>query len=128
MNESFASATSDKAYTWDAKNIIISILLFVVAGLFEIGGGYLVWKGVRANKSPIYIVFGSLALIAYGFIPTLQMSDSFGRTFAAYGGFFIVLSYAWAIGFDNMKVDIGDIAGASISVAGVCLLWFWPRN
>ena len=31
----------------------------------------------------------------YGFIPTLQPTSDFGRLYAIYGGFFIVLSYAW---------------------------------
>ncbi len=31
----------------------------------------------------------------YGFIPTLQPTSNFGRLYAVYGGFFIVLSYAW---------------------------------
>eukprot|EP01041_Mallomonas_annulata_P012878 gene12878-27159_t len=122
------TATDVTGTKWDVKDVIISIVLFLVAGLCEIGGGYLVWKGIRDKpKNPIYIVCGSLILIAYGFIPTLQPVDSFGRTFAVYGGFFIALSYIWSYIFDNMQLDKGDYIGASISLIGVIIAWFWPR-
>jgi len=42
--------------------------------------------------------------------------DSFGRVYAVYGGFFIVLSYVWAYIFDNFKPDIGDYVGTSIAI------------
>jgi drug/metabolite transporter superfamily protein YnfA len=66
-------------------------------------------------------------LIVYGFIPTLQPVSTFGRIFAVYGGFFIVLSYVWAVIFDSFVMDIGDYVGTGISLAGVLITWFWPR-
>ena len=33
--------------------------------------------------------------MAYGFIPCLQPMSDFGRIYAVYGGFFIVLSFVW---------------------------------
>jgi small multidrug resistance family-3 protein len=116
------------AMTWRATDIVISLLLFVAAGLLEIGGGYAVWIAIREKKRPeIFIPVGIIALTAYGFVPTLQPFDSFGRVFAVYGGFFIVLSYAWAAVFDGMKVDAGDYIGAAVALVGVCICWFWPR-
>jgi drug/metabolite transporter superfamily protein YnfA len=70
---------------------------------------------------------GSLVLIGYGFVPTLQPDANFGRIFAVYGGFFIVLSYCWAVAFDGFVMDKGDYIGAAIALAGVLLTWFWPR-
>lgn len=71
-------------------NIIKSILYFIVAGLFEIGGGYLVWIWLRGGKNLWYGVLGAVVLVLYGIIPTLQPADvSFGRVYAAYGGIFI---------------------------------------
>jgi drug/metabolite transporter superfamily protein YnfA len=90
--------------------------------------GWLVWQGIREKKSPaLYIAFGSIVLAFYGLVPTLQPSDSFGRTFAVYGGFFIVLSYVWAAALDGFIPDTGDYVGAAIALVGVCITWFWPR-
>ena len=122
------AAAQSSPQHWSAQTVVLSLVLFMVAGVFEIGGGYLVWIGIKKQYKPeLTLVLGSLVLVAYGFIPTLQPVDSFGRTFAVYGGFFIVLSYLWGYLFDGLRLDIGDYAGATISLAGVLLAWFYPR-
>ena len=111
-----------------AANVCATIALFIFAGVLEIGGGYLIWIGIRENYKPaITIPFGCVVLAAYGFVPTLQPSASFGRVFAVYGGFFIILSYLWAYVFDKTPMDTGDLVGSAIALAGVLIAWFWPR-
>lgn len=51
-----------------------SLLLFVLAGSFEIGGGYLIWKWIKENHSWQYGIFGFFMLAAYGIIATFQTS------------------------------------------------------
>lgn len=72
--------------------MLLAILLFIIAGLAEIGGGNLVWLWLRESKPLWYGIVGSIILVAYGIIPTLQNFPSFGRVYAAYGGVFIVLA------------------------------------
>ena len=75
-------------------HIAYSIALFVLAGLAEIGGGYLMWLWWRNGRTwPVGLV-GALALVLYGIIPTFQAAN-FGRVYAAYGGVFVVLSILW---------------------------------
>jgi small multidrug resistance family-3 protein len=52
--------------------VLRSILLFAVAALAEIGGGWLVWQGVREHRGLIFVGAGILALGAYGFVATFQ--------------------------------------------------------
>lgn len=49
--------------------MLITILLFLAAGLAEIGGGYLVWLWLREAKP----VAGALILIVYGILPTFLL-------------------------------------------------------
>ena len=70
--------------------IIKSVGYFILAGLFEIGGGYLVWLWLREGKPIGYAFVGAIILVLYGIIPTFQPAH-FGRVYAAYGGVFIVL-------------------------------------
>lgn len=60
-----------------------SIALFAVAALFEIGGAWLVWQGVREHRGAVWVGAGVVALGAYGFVATLQPDAHFGRILAA---------------------------------------------
>jgi small multidrug resistance family-3 protein len=105
-----------------------SIGLFIAAGLAEIGGGYLIWRWLRADAPVVVGVLGALILVGYGIIPTLQRSHDFGRIYAAYGGVFVVASLLWGWGFDGMRPDRWDLAGAAIVLAGVGIIYFSPRG
>ena len=107
--------------------VITSVALFVFAGLCEIGGGWLIWKWLRDGRPGWWGLIGGVVLILYGIIPTLQTSH-FGRVYAAYGGFFIVLSLLWGWALDGDRPDRFDVLGAAIALAGVCLMYYAPRR
>ena len=105
---------------------IQSLLFFVLAGLCEIGGGYLVWLWLRENKNIAYGFAGAGVLVLYGIVPTFQPAN-FGRVYAAYGGIFIVLSILWGWQIDKIAPDKCDLIGASIALFGVLIIMYWPR-
>jgi len=106
--------------------ILRSILLFILAGFCEIGGGYLVWLWLKEDKSLWYGILGGAILVLYGVVATLQTSN-FARVYATYGGFFIVMSLLWAMKFDHFSPDKYDIIGAAIALTGVCIIYYTPR-
>jgi small multidrug resistance family-3 protein len=113
---------------WTVGAVFASIGLFVLAGVAEVGGGWLVWQTIRNAKPWWWALLGSVILVAYGFIPTLQPEQlTFGRAFAVYGGFFIILSYAFGWLLDGNRPDVGDWTGSAIALAGVLVALFWPR-
>ena len=91
-----------------------SLFYFILAGLCEIGGGYLVWLWLRGGKSILFALAGSVVLVIYGIIPTLQPAH-FGRVYAAYGGVFIVLSILWGWQIDKIAPDKFDVIGGLIA-------------
>ncbi len=93
-------------------------VLFVTAGLCEIGGGYLVWGWMRDHKSLAWALLGALILAAYGVVAALQPISEFGRVYAAYGEVFIALALFWGIIVDGFRPDRYDLLGTSICVAG----------
>lgn len=109
-----------------ATTIAQSVGLFFLAGLCEIGGGWLVWQWLRESRSWSWGLIGGLVLILYGIIPTFQPVH-FGRVYAAYGGFFIVLSLLWGWIFDGNIPDRFDVIGAVVTLVGVCIIMYWPR-
>lgn len=106
-----------------------SVSLFLIAGLCEIGGGYLVWLWLREDRSIWFGLFGGIVLMLYGIIPTLQPAVfNFGRVYAAYGGVFIVLSLLWGWQIDRKTPDTFDLMGALICMVGVAIIMYWPRG
>jgi len=106
--------------------IIKSTSIFLLAGLCEIGGGYLVWLWLKEDKPIWFGILGGIVLALYGVVATLQTSN-FAKVYATYGGFFIVLSLLWAYKFDKYSPTKYDIAGALIALLGVCIIYYSPR-
>ncbi|WP_446715847.1 YnfA family protein [Bacillus sp. OTU2372] len=105
-----------------------AIILFILAGLAEIGGGYLIWQWLREDKPLWYGVIGGIVLVVYGVIPTFQKFPSFGRVYAAYGGVFIILAILWGWGIDKKTPDTYDWIGAVICLIGVTVILWAPRH
>ncbi|CAN5558278.1 YnfA family protein [soil metagenome] len=110
-----------------SKMLVVGVL-FVLAGLCEIGGGYLVWGWMREQKPISWALGGAVVLALYGVIAALQPISEFGRVYAAYGGIFIALALAWGVFVDGFRPDRYDLLGATICVAGVLVMVLPPRG
>lgn len=108
-------------------DVLRSLSLFVIAGVLEIGGGYLIWQWVRDGKSVLYGLAGTILLGLYGYIATFQAA-SFARVYATYGGVFIVMSLLWANRIDNYQPDKFDLIGAAVALIGVGIIYYAPRS
>ena len=109
-----------------ASALSLSLGLFILAGLCEIAGGWMVWQWLRESRPWTWGLLGAVVLVLYGVIPTFQ-SAHFGRVYAAYGGFFIVLSLLWGRIFDGNIPDRFDVIGAVVTLVGVFIIMYWPR-
>ncbi len=107
--------------------MIQSLFFFLLAGICEIGGGYLFWLWLREGKSAWLAVIGVIILAIYGVVPTLQPA-SFSRAYAAYGGIFIVLSLLWGWVVDRAAPDKYDWLGAWLAFLGVLVIMYAPRR
>jgi small multidrug resistance family-3 protein len=109
--------------------VIRSVLLFALAGLAEIGGGYLMWLWLREGW-PLWVgLIGAFILVLYGIVPTVQPSNlDFGRVYAADGGAFIALSLLWGWRVDGVRPDMPSTIGAVIALVGAAIIVYWPRG
>ena len=110
------------------SKVVKSCLLFFLAGLAEIGGGYFIWIWLRNDASIMWGVLGGLVLIVYGVIPTFQQFPSFGRIYAAYGGVFIIMSILWGWWIDGVKPDFYDWLGTLVGIVGTAIILWSPRK
>ncbi|HEX2407196.1 MAG TPA: YnfA family protein [Nitrososphaeraceae archaeon] len=107
-------------------NLIVSGLLFFVAAMMEIGGGYLVWLWIREKKTIALALLGGIIVFVYGIIPTLQPAH-FGRVYAAYGGIFVLSSILWGMIVDKKRPDGYEIIGSLVAVFGAIIIFYAPR-
>ena len=106
----------------------LSLALFIAAAAAEIGGVYLVWRGLRADAGVVALIGGALLLTCYGVLATLQEDPHFGRVLAAYGGVFVAGSLLWGVVFDRFRPDGWDIAGAAVCLVGAAIMMYGPRS
>jgi small multidrug resistance family-3 protein len=109
-------------------NVFYSILLFLIAGICEIAGGYLIWLWVKDSRHWWMGLAGGALLVLYGIVATLQIAISFSRVYAAYGGIFIAMSIYWGYKIDGVVPDKYDLIGGAICLIGVCVIMFAPRE
>ena len=103
-------------------------MLFILAGLLEIGGGYLVWLWLREGRAIWLGMIGFIALALYGVVPIFQPAvHPFGRVYAVYGAVFIVLSVFWGWTIDAKAPDFRDWLGLVVCTIGA-LIMIWPRT
>ncbi len=109
------------------KAIALTVVLFILAGLCEIGGGYMVWLWLREGMGWTMGALGGFILFLYGIVPTFQPSY-FHRIYAAYGGIFIVMAVFWGWVFEGIAPDMFDIVGTTIALVGVAIIFYMPRS
>jgi len=123
----FSSIISSQKCFSKTQCVLATIFLFILAGVFEIGGGYMVWLWLRENKDITFAILGGIVLFLYGIVPTFQPSH-FHRIYATYGGIFVVMSLLWGWYFEHTVPDLYDTIGALIILIGVAIIFYWPRK
>ena len=66
----------------------------------------------------------SLALFAW--VLTLSDAAAAGRTYAAYGGIYILSSLFWLWAVEGMRPDRWDMIGAAICLTGAAIIFYGP--
>jgi small multidrug resistance family-3 protein len=113
---------------------LVAVQFFVLAPYVAVesirslvGGAYLMWLAIKADRGLLFALAGAVALAGYGAVAALQPEAHFGRVLAAYGGVFIVGSLLWGVVFDGFRPDRYDIAGATVCLIGVAVMMYAPR-
>ena len=105
-----------------------SYAFYTIAAVAEIIGCFAFWVWLRLDKSVYWILPGIVSLIVFAVLLTRINSMFAGRTFAAYGGVYIVASLLWLWIIEGQRLDKWDILGAIICIAGAVLILFGHRQ
>jgi small multidrug resistance family-3 protein len=105
-----------------------SSIFYLVAAAGEIGGCFAFWAWIRMHKSPLWLVPGIGALLAFALALTQIDASHAGRAYAAYGGIYILSSLIWLWAIEGVRPDRWDTAGAAVCLAGAAIILFGPRS
>ncbi|OZI65849.1 YnfA family protein [Bordetella genomosp. 1] len=101
--------------------------LFAVTALFEIVGCYLPWLVLTQHRSAWLLLPAALSLALFAWLLTLHPSAA-GRTYAAYGGMYIVIALIWLRVVDGVALTRWDVAGALLALAGMAVIGLQPAR
>jgi small multidrug resistance family-3 protein len=102
----------------------MTYLIFFAAAVCEIAGCYAVWAWWRLDKTPLWLIPGVLALIAFAWLLAQSDTAQAGRAYAAYGGIYIVSSLAWMAAVERALPRLTDYLGAGLCLAGAAVILF----
>src|SRR3546814_14129716 len=91
---------------------------YIGAALAEIAGCFAFWAWLRLDKSVWWIVPGMASLALFAWLLTLVDAEHAGRTYAAYGGVYIVSALRWLWAVEGGKPDRWDLTGAALCLGG----------
>jgi small multidrug resistance family-3 protein len=99
----------------------------IIAAQFELTGCRSYWNWIHRHRTAWFSVLGVLAFSVYGGLQAIQPKD-FGRSYAAYGGIFIVSALIWAWYAGEIAIDAGDVIGAILCGGGALVIMVWPGH
>ncbi|HLV08329.1 MAG TPA: YnfA family protein [Croceibacterium sp.] len=105
----------------------MTVLAYIGAALAEIAGCFAFWAWLRLDKSPLWLVPGVVSLCIFAYLLTLVDAEHAGRTYAAYGGVYIVSALCWLWLVEGAKPDRWDVLGAVICLIGAAVILWGPR-
>jgi small multidrug resistance family-3 protein len=101
--------------------------LFVVTAVAEIVGCYLPYLWLKRDGSILLLVPAAAALAAFVWLLTLHPHVA-GRTYAAYGGIYIVVALGWLFLVQRIVPDRWDLIGGAVTLVGMSIIYFAPRG
>lgn len=105
----------------------MSLIAYVGAALAEIAGCFAFWAWLRLGKSAWWLVPGILSLCLFAYLLTLVEAEHAGRSFAAYGGIYILSALCWLWVAEGVKPDRWDVIGVLVCLVGSCIILWGPR-
>lgn len=103
-------------------------LAFLAAAVFEILGCYAFWLWWRLDRSPLWLIPGLVSLALFAFALARVDTAYAGRAYAAYGGVYIVSSLTWLTLVERSRLQLWDLLGAALCIAGAAVILFGAKT
>ena len=112
----------------DCDTADMTPLVYLGAALAEIAGCFAFWAWLRMDRSPFWIAPGMASLALFAYLLTLVDAEHAGRTYAAYGGIYILSALGWLWIAEGVRPDRWDALGVTICLIGAAIILWGPRT
>lgn len=102
-----------------------TIVLFALTAVAEIVGCYLPWLVLKQDRTLWLLLPAAVSLALFAWLLTLHPAAA-GRTYAAYGGMYIVVALLWLRCVDGIALTRWDVTGAAIALVGMAVIALQP--
>lgn len=106
---------------------LMTLIAYLAAALAEIAGCFAFWAWLRLDKSVWWLAPGTASLCLFAYLLTLVDAEHAGRTYAAYGGVYILSALLWLWVAEDVKPDRWDAIGAAVCLLGAAIILLGPR-
>jgi small multidrug resistance family-3 protein len=106
----------------------MNAIAYVAAAIAEISGCFAFWAWLRLDRSPWWLVPGILCLCLFAYLLTLLEAEHAGRTYAAYGGVYILSALVWLWLAEGVRPDRWDLTGTALALTGAAIILWGPRS
>lgn len=115
-----------------ASNAVFSmkwwLVAFLGAAITEIAGCFAFWAWWKQGQSIWWLVPGMISLALFAYFLALIDAEHAGRSFASYGGVYIVAALFWLWLAEGVRPDRWDVIGATLCLVGAAVILFGPRH
>lgn len=108
-------------------NALATISLFFATAIAEILGCYLSYLWIKKDGSTWLLLPATISLIVFVWLLTLHPFAA-SKVYAAYGGVYVATALIWMLIVERVIPDKWDLVGASISILGMMIILFMPRD
>ena len=105
----------------------MTFVIYLGAALAEIAGCFAFWAWLRLDRSPLWLIPGIAFLCLFAYLLTLVEAEHAGRTYAAYGGIYILSALWWLWAAEGVRPDRWDVLGVTVCILGACIILWGPR-
>ncbi len=108
-------------------HVLQTTALFFITAIAEILGCYLFYLWFKKGASPLLLLPSAVSLALFAWLLTMHPTAA-GRVYAAYGGAYVFVALLWLRFIDGIAVDRWDVIGGMVSLAGMAIIMFMPRQ
>lgn len=107
--------------------LLRALALFVGTAVAELVGCYLPYLWLRDGRSALLLVPGAASLALFSWLLSLHPTGA-GRTYAAYGGVYVVVALLWLWLIEGQRPTRWDVLGAGVALVGVAIIVLGARR